>query len=89
MELPATPLAAQLPGGRLPVLQHSAVHRWRYAVPTAAAPDRRECWWDAPRGLGVCGDFLAGGNVEAAWRSGDELACTVAAALEAAIAETA
>ncbi len=84
-------LAQQLPGGRLPALQHSAVHRWRYAVPAAAPPDRRECWFDSGRGLGVCGDFLAGGGVEAAWHSGDELACTVAAALEetGSIAETA
>ena len=44
--------------------------------------DGRECWWDADRGLGVCGDFFNGGNVEAAWRSGDELADTVAAWLE-------
>jgi renalase len=84
-------LARVLPGGRLPALQHSAVHRWRYAEPAAAAPDRRECWWDSGRGLGVCGDFLAGGGVEAAWHSGDELACTVAASLEeiGAIAEAA
>jgi predicted NAD/FAD-dependent oxidoreductase len=33
----------------------------------------------------VCGDFLAGGGVEGAWRSGDELADTVAAALEESI----
>ena len=85
-------LAQQLPGGRLPALQHAVVHRWRYARPAGAAPDRRECWWDARRGLGVCGDFLAGCTVEAAWRSGDELACTVAEALEHddhAVAETA
>ena len=75
-------LALQLPGGRLAGLRHAAVHRWRYAQPAAAAPDQRDCWWDAERGLGVCGDFLAGGGVEAAWHSGDELACTVAAALE-------
>jgi predicted NAD/FAD-dependent oxidoreductase len=76
-------LAALLPGGASPRWHHSVVHRWRYAMPAAAAPDRRECWWDAARGLGVCGDFLAGGGVEAAWRSGDELADTVAASLEA------
>lgn len=75
-------LASLLPAGRGVQWHYSAVHRWRYALPAAAAPDRRECWWDAHRGLGVCGDFLAGGGVEAAWRSGDELADTVAAALE-------
>ncbi|HSM21206.1 MAG TPA: FAD-dependent oxidoreductase [Rubrivivax sp.] len=61
---------------------HSAAHRWRYALPTAAALDASECWWDAELGLGVCGDYMAGGGVEAAWRSGDELADTVAAWLE-------
>jgi renalase len=75
-------LAALLPHGASPRWHHGVVHRWRYALPAAAAPDRRECWWDATRGLGVCGDFLAGGGVEAAWRSGDELADTVAASLE-------
>jgi predicted NAD/FAD-dependent oxidoreductase len=75
-------LAGLLPAAAGVQWHHSAVHRWRYALPAAAAPDRRECWWDAHRGLGVCGDFLAGGGVEAAWRSGDELADTVAAALE-------
>ena len=75
-------LAAQLPAGAQVAWHHSAVHRWRYALPATAAPDRRECWWDGHRGLGVCGDFLAGGGVEAAWRSGDELADTVAAAME-------
>ena len=62
---------------------HTSVQRWRYATPVHAAPDAREFWWDATLGLGVCGDFLAGGQVEGAWRSGDELADTVAAWLEA------
>ncbi len=55
---------------------HASVHRWRYALPAALSTDpatRVDCWWDAARGLGVCGDFLGGGGVEAAWRSGDEL----------------
>lgn len=63
---------------------HSSVHRWRYALPAAATLDGRECWWDVERGLGVCGDYFSGGKVEAAWRSGDELADTIAAGLEAA-----
>ena len=68
---------------------HSTVHRWRYALPpagsarVAAAPG---CWWDAERGLGVCGDFLGGADlamasdafssagVESAWLSGRALA---------------
>lgn len=74
-------LAEQLPGGVFPGLHHSAVHRWRYAMP-AGAGDSVDCWWDGQRGLGVCGDFLGAGDVEAAWQSGDEMACTLAAALE-------
>lgn len=61
---------------------HAAVHRWRYALPQSEPADTRECWWDAARGLGVCGDFFGIGQVEAAWRSGDELADTLAASLE-------
>jgi predicted NAD/FAD-dependent oxidoreductase len=83
-------LAAQLPTGLKLQWHHRAVHRWRYAVPAispATAAPAGECWWDARRGLGVCGDFLgaaatAAGGVEAAWRSGDELADTVLAALD-------
>jgi renalase len=73
-----TPLAS----GRPLNWHHTAVHRWRHANPASAAPAGDECWWDRALGLGVCGDFLAGGGVEAAWRSGDELADTAAASLE-------
>ncbi len=54
--------------------QHVVVHRWRYAMPQASgdAPARR-CWWDAARGLGVCGDFLGGTGVEGAWHSAQAL----------------
>jgi predicted NAD/FAD-dependent oxidoreductase len=54
--------------------QHVVVHRWRYAMPqglgVAPAP---HCWWDAARGLGVCGDFLGGTGVEGAWQSAQAL----------------
>lgn len=83
------------PSDRPPLRWHHVdVHRWRYAIPGAlplasvlagaltAAGD--ESWWNAALGLGVCGDFL-GGGVEAAWRSGDELADTMAACLEEAL----
>ncbi len=75
--LPARPASSQ------PLRwHHSSVHRWRYALPAASTLDGRECWWDATCGLGVCGDCFSGGNVEAAWRSGDELADTIAAGME-------
>lgn len=71
---PATPLA----------WHHSSVHRWRYAqpAPCAATALAAECWWDGNLGLGVCGDYFSGGTVQAAWRSGDELADTLLAWLE-------
>ncbi len=76
-------LAALLPRGVKLQWQHRSVHRWRYALPAERpAAASTECWWDAQRGLGVCGDFLAGTGVEAAWRSGDELADTLLAALD-------
>lgn len=61
---------------------HRAVHRWRYAASNCPPPDARPCWWDGERGLGVCGDFLAGGDVDGAWRSGDELGDRIAAELD-------
>lgn len=62
--------------------QHVGVHRWRYALQAHASSGRAECWWDPLIGLGVCGDSFGAGTVEAAWRSGDELADAVAASLD-------
>ena len=74
-------LRAQLPatghGGRPVRWHHAAVHRWRQAGPVldcGASFDSDECWWDGALGIGVAGDYLVGGGVEAAWHSGDELA---------------
>jgi hypothetical protein len=75
-------LPARGPVGQALRWHHAGVHRWRYALPIDRSVDGRECWWDADRGLGVCGDYFNGGNVEAAWRSGDELADTMVAWLE-------
>lgn len=79
-----------LPTGRDVHWHHSSVHRWRYAAPVGAGAQAAElaadaaslCRWDANLGLGVCGDFLAGSDLEAAWRSGDELADEIVAAAE-------
>jgi renalase len=79
-------LAQVLPrqqAGAVLAWHHTSAHRWRYAVPLRAAPGQHDYfWWDAALGLAVCGDFLAGGQVEGAWQSGDELADTLVAALE-------
>ena len=88
-------LRAQLPtpvSGRPPVRwHHTKVHRWRYAGPAVDCDDSfdsDESWWDEALGLGVCGDFLGGGGVEAAWHSGDELADCMAASFERIEAES-
>jgi renalase len=55
---------------------HSVAHRWRYALPQAAAlgtTPAGDCWWDAVQGLGVCGDFLGTGGAEGAWLSAQAL----------------
>jgi renalase len=59
-----------------PAVAHSAVQRWRYAQPArgAGGTASQAPWWDAALSLGVCGDFLGGGRVEAAWLSGHQLA---------------
>jgi predicted NAD/FAD-dependent oxidoreductase len=57
-------------GARLP--DALSVHRWRYA--DTERPLNQGCAWDAQAGLGLCGDWLMGGKVEGAWRSGQALA---------------
>jgi renalase len=75
--------------GGAPAWRFAAVHRWLYAtLATLAAVPGDEpaagAWWDADIGLGVCGDALAGGGVEGAWRSGRALAALVTAAASGA-----
>ena len=55
-----------------PPPQRWSVHRWRYA----STPQARSevCLWEPAQSLGVCGDWLNGGTVEAAWLSGQALA---------------
>ena len=70
------PAFAELGG---PAPRHWSVHRWRYA---STATSRTEvCSWDAGLGVGMCGDWLNGGTVEAAWLSGRALARRIAATL--------
>ncbi|MGV9010025.1 NAD(P)/FAD-dependent oxidoreductase [Brevundimonas sp.] len=57
--------------GPLPSILARSSHRWRYAQPVSEGPGPL---WDARRGLGLCGDWLATPGVEGAWLSGDGLA---------------
>ena len=77
-------LAKLLPGPQPPQWRYASVHRWRYAQLANAAPGGLDCWWSKALGLGVCGDSFGNGSIEAAWRSGDELADAIAAAFDSA-----
>ena len=55
----------------LPPIIAGVAHRWRYAQSGSLGED---CLWDAAGGIGICGDWLIGPRVEAAWRSGTALA---------------
>jgi renalase len=75
-------LKALLPARSSLRWHHSSVHRWRYAAPLATPEAAGPCLWDLALGLGVCGDHLGGTDIEAAWRSGDELADEMVAGLQ-------
>jgi renalase len=68
---------AEAHGQPLPETLSLQAHRWRYARTTAkgGAP-----LWSGQMRIGACGDWLAGARVEAAWRSGHDLAAAVLAA---------
>ena len=86
LEILRRALATQLPAAADPQRpvrwHHAAVHRWRHAAPSPDCDESGAFWWDESLGLGVCGDSLSGGGVEAAWHSGDELADHMAASIE-------
>lgn len=58
-------------GVDLPSPVATSAHRWRYAKSGWLGQD---ALWDGARRLGVCGDWLPGSRVEAAWLSGRRLA---------------
>ncbi|MDP1874157.1 NAD(P)/FAD-dependent oxidoreductase [Phenylobacterium sp.] len=70
-------LLAKAEGQPLPARLSLQAHRWRYARTTAqgGAP-----LWSAEMWIGACGDWLARARVEAAWRSGHDLAGLMLAA---------
>lgn len=53
---------------------HAVAHRWRYAIPAPVAADTPLAHYDAACGLGVAGDWCAGGRVEGALLSGRAVA---------------
>lgn len=61
----------------LPPPQACDAYRW--TVASTDPPLQTGCVWDAQLGLGMCGDWLAGGKVEGAWQSGAALAQRVVA----------
>lgn len=61
-------------GGPLPPRLAISAHRWRFARSDSAG---EEALWDAQQRIGVCGDWLLGPRVEAAYLSGLILAETV------------
>jgi renalase len=61
-------------GRVLPAAIFTSVHRWRYAKSGKLG---QGVLWDGSRRLGICGDWLLGGRVEAAWLSGRQLAQAV------------
>ena len=60
-----------------------SAHRWRYARAAQVRTD--VCVWVEGQGLGLCGDWLNGGTVEAAWLSGQALARRIAAGSQALV----
>ena len=69
-------LAARL-GAALPEPLAATAHRWRYA---RSGAEGSGALWDPAARLGVCGDWLLGPRVEAAWCSGALLAGELLAA---------
>lgn len=67
-----TALAEQI--GPLPAPLVSTAHRWRYAQSPGTGDG---AIWDESARLGLCGDWLLGPRVEAAWTSGDRLAALI------------
>lgn len=53
-------------------LKHLDLHRWLYA--RTFKPLGQDYIWDEEHNIAVCGDWLIGDNIEAAWTSADRLA---------------
>ncbi len=62
---------SELLGVQLPLSVGESGHRWRFA---RSGAEGAGAIWDQDRRLGLCGDWLIGPRVEAAWLSGTALA---------------
>jgi len=62
-------------GFSLPKVIYQSAHRWRYSF--GADPLGQGVHFDAKIGLGVCGDWLSGGQIEGAFLSGTECAKSI------------
>jgi len=62
---------ARIAGFALPTPLVAQAHRWRFA--TYAGTSEEALWNDGLK-LGICGDWLLGGDVESAWLSGRAMA---------------
>ena len=58
-------------GEEFPEILTSQAHRWRYACYSGFS---EEAFWNDDLKLGLCGDWLMGGNVEGGWISGKSMA---------------
>ncbi|GGB95370.1 FAD-dependent oxidoreductase [Marinobacterium zhoushanense] len=64
--------------GETPALLEQRVHRWLYAR-AEPGQNRDVALWDEQSGIGACGDWLCGGDVEGAWCSANELVARILA----------
>ncbi|MFP8965339.1 NAD(P)/FAD-dependent oxidoreductase [Pokkaliibacter sp. CJK22405] len=73
------PEVAKLIGVSPAAMESLHVHRWRYAehISSAEAP----AYYDERRRVAICGDWLKGNSVEAAWQSGLYCARSILATL--------
>jgi len=60
----------------LPKIIHSDIHRWLYANIEKQGSDETFLL-DLQNRIGICGDWLVRGRVEAAFKSGNNLACEI------------
>jgi predicted NAD/FAD-dependent oxidoreductase len=63
---------AQATGMPVPPVAFAQAHRWRYSQGSDLA--HRQAIYDPTDQLGICGDWLASGKIEGAYRSGMLLA---------------